>query len=102
MKHAMIVITTSAAILGGAQLAAAADGKDVYDKNCAGCHSKGIAGALKLTDKDKWAPLVKQGVDPLTATVIKGKGVMPPRGGGASLSDADVKAAVEYILQQVK
>ena len=102
MKRAMIVITTSAALLGGAQLAAAADGKEVYEKSCAGCHAKGIAGAQKLTEKDKWAPLVKQGVDALTATVIKGKGVMPPRGGGASLSDADVKAAVEYIVQQVK
>jgi cytochrome c5 len=102
MKHALIVITTSAAILGSVQLAAAADGKDVYDKNCAGCHSKGIAGALKLTDKEKWAPVVKQGTDAMTAVVIKGKGIMPPRGGGASLSDADVKAAVEYIVQQVK
>jgi cytochrome c5 len=102
MKRAIIVMTASVAFLGGAQLAVAADGKEVFDKNCAACHTKGIAGAQKLTEKDKWAPLVKQGVDALTATVIKGKGVMPPRGGGASLSDADIKAAVEYIVQQVK
>jgi cytochrome c5 len=102
MKRGMIVIATSMGLLGGAQLAAAADGKEVYDKNCASCHTKGIAGALKLTDKEKWAPVVKQGADALTAVVIKGKGVMPPRGGGASLSDADIKAAVEYIMQQVK
>lgn len=102
MKRAMIVITTSVALLGGVQLAAAADGKEVYDKYCGSCHTKGIAGALKLTDKEKWAPVVKQGADALTTSVIKGKGVMPPRGGGASLSDADVKASVEYIMQQVK
>ena len=102
MKHAIIFITISAAILGGTQLAAAADGKEVYEKNCAGCHAAGIAGALKLTDKEKWAPIVKQGSDALTASVIKGKGVMPPRGGGASLSDADIKASVDYIIQQVK
>ena len=102
MKRAMIAVTTSVALLGSAQLAAAADGKEVYDKNCAACHTKGIAGAQKITDKEKWAPLVKQGADALTAVVIKGKGAMPPRGGGASLSDADVKAAVEYIMQQVK
>ena len=102
MKHAIISITISAALLGGAQLAAAADGKEVYDKSCAGCHEKGIAGALKLTDKEKWAPVVKQGSDALTASVIKGKGVMPPRGGSASLSDADIKASVDYIIQQVK
>ncbi len=102
MKHAMIVVSTAVGLLGGAQIAAAADGKEVYDKTCATCHGKGIAGALKLTDKEKWAPIVKQGVDALTASVIKGKGVMPPRGGGASLSDADIKASVEYIVQQVK
>lgn len=100
MKHAMIAITGSLALLGAAQLAAAADGKEVYEKSCAACHEKGIAGALKLSDKAKWAPIVKQGTDALTASVIKGKGAMPPKGGAAS--DADVKAAVEYIVQQTK
>ena len=94
------LITASAAMLLASQIAVAADGKEVYEKSCAGCHEKGIAGALKLSDKGKWAPLVKQGPDALTATVIKGKGVMPPKGGAAS--DADVKAAVDYIVQQVK
>ena len=100
MKNAMIAITGSLALLGAAQLAAAADGKEVYEKSCAGCHEKGIAGALKLSDKAKWAPIVKQGTDALTASVIKGKGMMPPKGGAAS--DADAKAAVEYIVQQTK
>ncbi|HXX82782.1 MAG TPA: c-type cytochrome [Casimicrobiaceae bacterium] len=100
MKLAMTVITASAALLLASQVAAAADGKEVYEKSCAACHEKGIGGALKLADKAKWAPLVKQGSDALTATVIKGKGVMPPKGGAAS--DADVKAAVDYIVQQVK
>jgi len=100
MKNAMIAITGSLALVGAAQLAAAADGKEVYEKSCAGCHEKGIAGALKLSDKAKWAPIVKQGTDALTASVIKGKGMMPPKGGAAS--DADAKAAVEYIVQQTK
>ena len=102
MKLATMIITSSAALLGAAQIAAAADGKEIYDKSCAGCHDKGIAGALKLAEKAKWAPIVKQGTDALTASVIKGKGVMPPRGGAASLSDADIKAAVAYIMEQVK
>ena len=100
MKRAMISIMASLALLGFAQLAAAADGKAVYEKTCAGCHEKGIAGALKLSDKAKWAPITKQGADALTASVMKGKGAMPPKGGAAS--DADVKAAVEYIVQQTK
>jgi len=102
MRLIMIAVTASAAALCAPQIAAAADGKEVYDKSCATCHAKGIGGALKLTEKDKWAPLVKQGPDALTATVIKGKGIMPPRAGSPSLSDADIKAAVDYMIQQVK
>jgi cytochrome c5 len=72
-------------------------GKAVYDKSCKGCHA---AMKPKIGDKEAWAPRIKQGVDALTASVIKGKGIMPPKGTAAS--DADVKAAVEYILSQSK
>jgi cytochrome c5 len=100
MKLATMVVGGAVAFFGAGQIALAADGKEVYEKSCAGCHEKGIAGALKLSDKAKWAPIVKQGTDALTASVIKGKGMMPPKGGAAS--DADAKAAVEYIVQQTK
>ena len=102
MKLATIVAGGAMAFFGTGQIALAADGKAVYDKSCAPCHAQGMAGAQKLTEKDKWAPIVKQGADAMTATVIKGKGAMPPRGGTASLSDADIKASVDYIIQQVK
>ena len=102
MKLATMVVGGALAFFGAGQIALAADGKEVYEKSCAPCHAKGMAGAQKLTEKDKWAPIVKQGADAMTATVIKGKGAMPPRGGTASLSDADIKASVDYIIQQVK
>jgi cytochrome c5 len=102
MRLAAMVGGGLLALFGAAQVALAADGKDVYVKSCAPCHDKGMAGAQKLTEKDKWAPIVKQGADAMTATVIKGKGAMPPRGGTSSLSDADIKASVDYIIQQVK
>jgi cytochrome c5 len=54
-----------------------------------------------LGDKAAWAPRIKQGADALTASAIKGKGAMPPKG-GSSLPDADIKAAVEYIMSQAK
>ena len=82
--------------------AAAAEGKDVYTKACSVCHIAGVAGAPKLTEKAKWALLFKNGPAALTAAVIKGKGAMPPRAGNASLSDADIKAAVGYIESQSK
>lgn len=80
--------------------AAAETGKAVYDKNCAACHAAGIAGAPKLGDKDAWQPLLDRGIDQMTAAVISGKGVMPPKGGNASLSEDDIRAAVKYMADQ--
>jgi cytochrome c5 len=76
---------------------AAADGKAVFDKSCKGCHT---VMAPKIGDKAAWAPRIAQGVDTLTASVMQGKKPMPPKGGAAS--EADVKAAVEYIVSQSK
>jgi cytochrome c5 len=97
MKMRMLVALGAFGALLAAGPAIAADGKAVWGKNCAGCHA---AMAPKTTDKAAWAPFVKLGVDPVTASVLKGKGMMPPKGGAAS--EADVKAAVEYILNQMK
>lgn len=88
------------ALLAGAQsVAMAADGKAVYNSACAGCHK---VMKPKLGDKAQWAPLLKEGPDALTAAVIKGKGAMPPKGGKAALSNGDIKAAVDYMIEQVR
>lgn len=79
--------------------AAAADGQAVYDQNCAACHKM---MSPKVGDKAAWAPLIKQGVDALVATTIKGKGMMPPKGGHANLSDGDIRAAVQYMVDKSK
>ena len=97
MKTRMLVLLGSVGALLSAGPAAAADGKAVWDKACAGCHAM---MAPKTSDKAAWAPFVKMGADQVTAVVMKGKGMMPPKGGAAS--EADVKAAVEYILSQMK
>lgn len=103
MKFAVITIAAMAALLSMGQTAAADEGKATYDKVCAVCHAKGIAGAPKLGDKSLWEPRIKNGgADALTASVIAGKGVMAPRAGVASLSDADIKAAVDYMVNQMK
>ena len=59
------------------------------------------SGAPKFADKAAWAPRVGTGLDGLTASVIKGKGAMPPKG-GTTASDADIKSAVQYMLAAVK
>jgi cytochrome c5 len=66
------------------------------------CHMTGVAGAPKTGDKAGWAPRIKQGMDALYSASIKGKGAMPPKGGGADLSDAQIKAAVDYLVGQSK
>lgn len=80
----------------------AGQGKAIYDKACAACHAAGVAGAPKIGDKAAWAPRLKSGADALHASAIKGKGAMPPKGGNPGLSDADVKAAVDFMLSQSK
>ena len=94
----MIGITTLAALCSINQ-AAAADGKAVYEKTCAGCHTA-IPTAPKLGDKAAWAPLIKRGSKDLIASVIKGKAPMPPRGGAANNEDA--AAATEYMINAAK
>jgi cytochrome c5 len=85
-----------------AAAAGAADGKKVFDSTCTACHATGVAGAPKLGDKAAWAPRIKQGMDALVQSALKGKGAMPPKGGNASLSDADLRAAIDFMVSQAK
>jgi len=78
------------------------DGKKTYDTACMACHATGAANAPKLGDKAAWAPRIKAGNDALYASVLKGKGAMPPKGGNPALADADVKAAVDYMVAAAK
>ena len=87
-----------AAVAAAPAKAGKPDGKKTYDTTCMACHATGAAGAPKLGDKAAWAPRIKTGNDALYASVIKGKGAMPPKGGNASLADADVKAAVDFMI----
>ena len=83
-----------------------ASGDSVYKGACAACHAAGVAGAPKFGDKAAWAPRVAQGKETIYKHAILGfqgkVGVMPAKGGNTSLSDADVKASVDYMLAAVK
>jgi len=80
---------------------AANNGEALYKQVCTACHAAGVAGAPKFGDKTAWAPRIKTGVDALTASVIKGKGAMPPKGGSAA-SEADIRATVEYMVSAAR
>jgi len=83
-----------------------ADGKKTYDSVCVACHGAGIAGAPKFGDKAAWAPRIAQGTATLYTHAIAGftgkGGMMPAKGGMASLTDADAKAAVDYMVGAAK
>lgn len=78
------------------------DGPGLYKSYCSACHAAGIAGAPKYGDKAAWAPRIAKGVDALVQTVLSGKNAMPPKGGVAAATPADIKLAVEYITAAAK
>jgi len=93
----------AAAVAVAAAAPAGADpGKKLYDASCTACHAAGVAGAPKVGDKAAWAARASAGVDALTASAIKGKGAMPPKGGAAAATEAEIRAAVQYMLAQSK
>jgi len=97
MKLSLSLCGYAVAALLIASGTAYADGQAVYAANCSACHNN---MKPKIGDKPTWAPLIAQGTDALVASVIKGKGMMPARGGHATLSDDDIKSAVQYLESQ--
>ncbi|MCF7521854.1 c-type cytochrome [Neisseria sp. ZJ106] len=85
-----------------APAAAAVDGKAVFEANCAACHgaNSAVPGIPRVTHKDEWAPRIKQGRDTLHKHALEGFNAMPAKGGNPSLSDDEVKAAVDYMANQ--
>jgi len=81
-----------------------AQGKKVFGNTCAMCHAAGVAGAPKPGDKADWGPRIAQGKDTLYKHALEGftgaKGMMPARGGSTTLSDDDVKSAVDYMVER--
>jgi cytochrome c5 len=79
-----------------------ATGQKIYKQSCQACHANGVANAPKPGDKAAWAPRIATGMDAMLATAKKGKGAMPPKGTCMGCSDADLKAAIEYMVSQSK
>jgi cytochrome c5 len=97
-------VTDPAALVKVAAKAARAPftAEEVLTKYCNACHMAGVMGAPKDGDKATWSARAAAagGLDGLTASAIQGKNAMPPRGGGADLSDDEIKAAVGAMLKQ--
>jgi len=94
-NHASGTATTAAPVM--AQASASKVGQRTYEQVCATCHAVGVAGAPKLGDREAWTPRLKEGMEVVHAYALRGKGVMPPKGGYAG-PDADVIAAADYMI----
>lgn len=99
-----LVVTDPAALVKVSTKPARApySGEEVLTKVCNTCHVAGVLGAPKEDDKAAWSARASAagGLDGLTASAIKGKNSMPPRGGSPDLSDDEIKAAVGAMLKQ--
>jgi cytochrome c5 len=97
-KKALLLV----AVLGVTTTSAYADGKATYETTCSVCHANGVANAPKFGDQAAWKDRIAKGMDTLYKHALTGLNAMPPKGGNASLSDADVKAAVDYMVSKAK
>ena len=74
-------------------------GEEIYNGSCVSCHGTGAAGAPKLGDAAAWAPRIAAGMDSLLANATNGMNAMPPKGLCMACSEAELQAAIEYIVE---
>ena len=83
------------------EMAAARSGEQIVMAYCSTCHRTGKGGAPRVGDKKAWIPRLNQGLDHLIQSAIRGHGGMPPRGGVANLTDAEIRNAIVYMFNPV-
>ena len=71
-------------------------GEEVYKAQCAACHAIGAAGAPKFADTGAWGARIKQGLDTLVTSALKGKNAMGAQGGG-DFNDTEIARSVVYM-----
>ena len=92
-----------AAIQSAEKAAASANlstAEKTYADSCASCHDTGVLHAPKIGDKTAWAGHIEHGLEHMVSNAISGIGKMPPKGGNLQLSDAEVRAAVQYMVNK--
>lgn len=80
----------------------AATPEDLYNGKCSSCHGAGVLGAPVPGQADQWTARIAKGTDALYAAAIGGINAMPPKGGCADCSDDDIKAIVDFMVEQSK
>lgn len=96
----MVIVFAALVAAAGSAVAQSVDlrGEEVVKLQCVKCHEAGVNGAPKIGDREAWIPRMKQGIETLARSAIRGHGNMPARGGMAQLTDPEVRAAVLYMF----
>ena len=82
-------------------------GRTVWLGTCRGCHGNSMSDAPNVKNTKDWQPRLARGRAALYASALggrKGQGdiEMPARGGNATLTDDEVRAAVDYMVWLVE
>lgn len=96
----VLTLATSMGSMGVQAQYAERSGEQIVQAQCFKCHESGKGGAPKIGDRTAWIPRVKQGLDVVVRSAIRGHGSMPARGGMADLTDAELRAAVVYMFNK--
>jgi cytochrome c5 len=80
------------------RLTAERSGQQIVEERCVQCHRTGEGGAPRIGDRAAWIPRLKQGIDIVVRSAIKGHGGMPARGGQADLTDPELRSAIVYMM----
>ena|ERR1051325_1047286 len=107
MTGSILVAALTVALLAPPALAADADGKAVYDKQCSTCHGPDGAGnpGMKSVFGEKELDIARNDIaskkdEELAKVISEGKGKMPAA--GKALSAADKQAVVAYVKSLAK
>lgn len=102
MNKVTALTVTGAMLALFAQGSFAQTAEEIVAKHCQACHNTGLGGAPALGDKAAWAPRLERGVDGMLATVMSGKGAMPPKGTCMSCSEDELRAAIDHMTAGVR
>jgi cytochrome c5 len=103
LKHLATVTIACTWLMAAIAPSYAADGEAIYNSSCRMCHGTGMMNAPQLGNTEAWEARIAKGREKLYENSIKGfrdQATMPARGGNSSLTDAEVKAAVDYLVEQ--
>jgi len=104
--NSALAIKAPATAAAGSAAAIPKNGTELFEQTCSACHGQGIGGAPRAGDKAAWGPRIAKGKAALYEHALQGftgtAGLMPAKGGNPALTDAQVKATVEWMVSQVK